>query len=93
MEHRAEHSSERAVHIQVTESLGVSRVSVRRRVMQHEVNNGQATGVSTDKCEELRRREENKRQREVNEVLESAMIFFARELDPRNRGSSPSAAG
>ncbi|WP_189595950.1 hypothetical protein [Streptomyces pilosus] len=49
--------------------------------------------MSTDKCEELRRREENKRQREVNEVLESAMIFFARELDPRNRGSSPSAAG
>ncbi len=85
-EHRAEYSSERALHIQVADSLGVSRESVRRWVMQYEVDAGQAAGVTTDEQEELRRlRAENKRLREVNEVLKSATIFFAGELDPRNR--------
>ncbi|MFG2716516.1 hypothetical protein ACGFX2_39285 [Streptomyces goshikiensis] len=42
--------------------------------------------MSTDERDELRRlRAENKRLREVNEVLKSATIFFAGELDPRNR--------
>ncbi|MGW8356499.1 transposase [Streptomyces wedmorensis] len=85
-EHRSEYSSERALHIQVADSLGVSRESVRRWVMQYEVDAGQVAGVSTDDREELRRlRAENKRLREVNEVLKSATIFFAGELDPRNR--------
>jgi transposase-like protein len=85
-EHRSEYSSERALHVQVAESLGSSRESVRRWVMQHEVNAGQVAGVSTDEREELRRlRAENKRLREVNEVLKSATIFFAGELDLRNR--------
>jgi transposase-like protein len=85
-EHRAEYSSERALHIQVADSLGVSRESVRRWVTQHEIDSGRAAGVSTDEREELRRlRAENKRLREVNEVLKSATIFFAGELDPRNR--------
>ncbi|MFD9504195.1 IS3 family transposase [Streptomyces sp. NPDC060035] len=51
-EHRAEYSSERALHIQVAESLGVSRESVRRWVMQYEIDAGQAAGVSTDEREE-----------------------------------------
>ncbi len=84
--HRAEYSSERALHIQVAGSLGVSRESVRRWVMQYEMDAGRAAGVSTDERDELRRlRAENKRLREVNEVLKSATIFFAGELAPRNR--------
>ncbi|MFE1411646.1 transposase [Streptomyces sp. NPDC058746] len=74
------------MHVQVAESLGVSRESVRRWVMQYEVDAGQVAGVSTDEREELRRlRAENKRLREVNEVLKSATISFAGELGPRNR--------
>jgi hypothetical protein len=45
-EHRSEYSSERALHVQVAESLGISRESVRRWVMQHEVDAGQVAGVS-----------------------------------------------
>lgn len=71
---------------QVAGSLGVSRESVRRWVMQYEMDAGRAAGVSTDERDELRRlRAENKRLREVNEVLKSATIFFAGELAPRNR--------
>ncbi|MFE5549957.1 hypothetical protein ACFQ71_40185 [Streptomyces sp. NPDC056534] len=85
-EHRSEYSSERALHIQVADSLGVSRESVRRRVMQYGVDAGQVAGVTSDDREELRRlRAENKRLREVNKVLKSATVFFAGELDPRNR--------
>ncbi|MEU8942375.1 IS3 family transposase [Streptomyces goshikiensis] len=76
-EHRAEYSSERALHIQVADSLGVSRDSVRRWVMQHEVGAGQPAGVSTDERQELRRlRAENKRLREVKEVLKAATNFL-----------------
>ncbi|MFB0629092.1 hypothetical protein [Streptomyces sp. AB3(2024)] len=50
-EHRAEHSSERALHIQVADSLGVSRESVRRWVMQYEIDAGQVAGVNTDERE------------------------------------------
>ncbi|WP_078628686.1 hypothetical protein [Streptomyces sp. NRRL F-2664] len=46
-EHRSEYSSERALHIQVADSLGVSREAVRRWVMQCEVDVGQAAGVTT----------------------------------------------
>ncbi|MFG3208102.1 IS3 family transposase [Streptomyces sp. NPDC048192] len=82
-EHRAEYSSERALHIQVADSLGVSRESVRRWVTQHEIDSGQAAGVSTDEREELRRlRAENKRLREVNEVLKSATNFLRRGARP-----------
>ncbi|MEV6565998.1 IS3 family transposase [Streptomyces kronopolitis] len=77
-QHRSEYSTERAVHVQVAESLGVSRESVRRWVMQHEIDSGQAAGVTSNEREELKRlRAENKRLREVNEVLKSATIFFA----------------
>ena len=85
-QHRSEYSTERAVHVQVAESLGVSRESVRRWVAQHEIDSGQAAGVTSDEREELKRlRAQNKRLREVNEVLKSATIFFAGDLDPRNR--------
>ncbi len=85
-QHRSEYSTERAVHVQVAESLGVSRESVRRWVAQHEIDTGAAAGVTSDEREELKRlRAENKRLREVNEVLKSATIFFAGKLDPRNR--------
>ncbi|MFJ9753186.1 transposase [Streptomyces chartreusis] len=54
-QHRSEYSTERARHVQVAESLGVSRESVRRWVAQHEIDTGVAAGVTSDECEELRR--------------------------------------
>jgi transposase len=85
-QHRTEYSSERAIHVQVAESLGVSRESVRRWVQQHEVDTGVVAGVTSEERDELRRlRAEVRQLREVNLILRSATIFFVGELDPRNR--------
>ncbi|MGW6413323.1 transposase [Streptomyces vinaceus] len=84
-EQYSEYSTERAVHVQVAESLGVPRESVRRRVAQHEIDTGVTAGVTSDEREELKRlRAENKRLREVNEVLKAATFFSAGEIAPRN---------
>lgn len=59
---------------------------MRRWVAQHEIDTGVTVGVTSDEREELRRlRAENKRLREVNEVLKSATILFAGALGLRNR--------
>jgi transposase len=85
-QHRTEYSSERAIHVQVAESLGVSRESVRRWVQRHEVDTGVVAGVTSEERDELRRlRAEVRQLREVNSILRSATIFFVGELDPRNR--------
>ncbi|MGW0969993.1 hypothetical protein [Streptomyces sp. NPDC002516] len=41
--------------------------------------------MTSNECGIKRLQAEIKRLREVNEVLKSATIFFAGELDPRNR--------
>ncbi|RUQ02176.1 hypothetical protein D8M34_18400 [Microbacterium sp. HSID17254] len=85
-EHRSAYSTERAVHGQVAESLGVSRESVRRWVSQHDVDTGVVAGVTSDDREELRRlRAANKRLREVNEGPQSATCCYLGELEHPHR--------
>lgn len=53
---------------------------------QADIDAGEAPGVTTGENEEIQRlRKENKRLRESNEILKAATVFFAGELDPRNR--------
>jgi transposase len=64
----------------------VARESLRRWVSQAEVDDGARPGVSTAGTEEIRRlKAENKRLAEANAILQAASIFFAGELDSRNR--------
>ncbi|KFC49683.1 transposase, partial [Micrococcus luteus] len=61
------------------------RETLRRWVCQHRVA-GLKDGPTSDDLAELKRlRGEVKRLREDNEILRKASIFFAGELDPRNR--------
>ena len=58
----------------------------RNWVRQAEIDSGDRDGVTTAEAEEIKRlKAENKRLREANEILRKASIFFAGELDPRNR--------
>ncbi|WP_431710485.1 transposase [Glutamicibacter uratoxydans] len=66
--------------------LDVGKESLRRWVLQAQVDADQKEGSTTDEQDELKRlRAENRDLKEANEILKAASIFFARELDPRRR--------
>ena len=70
----------------VGEQLGINPETLRNWVRQAEIDSGDRDGVTTAEAEEIKRlKAENKRLREANEILRKASIFFAGELDPRNR--------
>lgn len=59
---------------------------MRRWVARAEVDDGARPGVTTAEAEEIRRlKAENKRLSDANAILRAASIFFAGELDSRNR--------
>jgi transposase-like protein len=55
-------------------------------VAQADVDAGERPGVTSSESAEIKRlKAEVRRLREDNEILKAASIFFAGELDPRNR--------
>lgn len=85
-QHREDYRSLTATCTAIGSELGVSRKTLRNWVRQAEVDAGHAPGTTTEENEEMNRlRKENKRLREANEILKKATVFFAGELDPRNR--------
>ena len=69
---------------QVAADLGMHPEALRKRVRQAEADSGMRPELPTSKeREELRRlRKENYELRRANEILKSASVFFAKELDP-----------
>lgn len=85
-EHRADYSSVTAVAKAVADQLGIGKETVRRWVVQADIDAGDRPGVTSEESAEIKRlKAENRRLREDNEILRRASIFFAGELDPRNR--------
>lgn len=85
-EHRGEYPTLTAASLAVAKQLGVGKETVRRWVVQAEVDAGQRPGVSTEEAEEIKRlKAENRRLREDVAILKAATSFFVGELDPRNR--------
>ena len=67
----------------VAADLGIRPESLRRHVRQLEVDTGRREGVSSEEREEIKRlKRENFELRRANEILKSASVFFAKELDP-----------
>ena len=68
----------------VAADLGVNSEVLRKRVRQAEADaGGRADLLTTEEREEIRRlRKENFELRRANEILKSASVFFAKELDP-----------
>jgi transposase len=68
---------------QIAHDLGVHRETLRRHVRQAQVDQGVREGLTSEEREEIRKlRRENFELRRANEILKSASLFFARELDP-----------
>ena len=68
----------------VANDLGLPPETLRKRVRQAEADSGKRTDLLTSQeREEIRKlRKENYELRRANEILKSASLFFARELDP-----------
>jgi transposase len=67
----------------VAADLGLPSETLRKKVRQAEIDEGRRQGLSTAEREEIKKlRRENAELRRANEILRSASLFFARELDP-----------
>jgi transposase len=68
----------------VARDLGISSEVLRKRVRQVEADEGLRSDLpTTEEREEIKRlRKENFELRRANEILKSASVFFAKELDP-----------
>jgi transposase len=68
----------------VAADLGVHPEVLRKRVRQAEADNGTRPNIlSSEEREEIRKlRREVHELRRANEILKSASVFFAKELDP-----------
>ena len=85
-QHLSEYGSVTKTSEMVGKQLDISANTLRRWVVQADIDDGQRDGVPTDTLEELAKlKAENRRLRETNEILRRASIFFAGELDPRSR--------
>lgn len=64
--------------------IGVSVNALRRWVVQAEIDEGNAAGLTTKERDELKRlQREDKCLREEKEILKKAALFFARETDQK----------
>jgi transposase len=67
----------------VAADLGLPSETLRKKVRQAEIDEGRRQGLSTAERDEIKKlRKENAELRRANEILRSASLFFARELDP-----------
>jgi transposase len=68
----------------IAADLGMHPETLRKKVRQAEADSGaRAELLSSTEREEIRRlRKENYELRRANEILKSASVYFAKELDP-----------
>lgn len=86
LEHLGEYSSLTAAAEAVARRENVGKESVRRWVLQAQIDGGQRQGATSEELVEIRQlKAKVRRLEEDNEILRRASIFFAGELDPRDR--------
>lgn len=85
-EGEAAYGSEWEAICSVAEMLGPTAETVRKWVRRADIDEGKRPGVTTDERERLKQLErENFELRRANEILRSASLFFATELDGRRK--------
>lgn len=86
MTHQGEYFSLSAAAAALGKLLGVGTESVRRWVLQAQIDGRQRGRASSEEVAWIKTLEAKvRRLEEDNAILKSATVFFGRELDPRNR--------
>jgi transposase len=86
LEHQREHESQWAAIVSVASMIGCTPETLRIWVRRSEVDEGRRPGITSDERARLKELErENRELRRANEILKSASLFFATELDGRTR--------
>ena len=86
LEHQQEYGSQWAAIVSVAAKFGPSAETLRSWVRRSEVDQGFRPGVASEERERLKELgRENRELRRANEILKSASLFFATELDGRAR--------
>jgi transposase-like protein len=86
MERLGEYGSPFACAQALGPKLGVGVETLRKWLVQAQVDAGERSGPTSEELEEIRRLKAEVRDlKESNEILRAATVFFARELDPRHR--------
>lgn len=86
LEHRAEYATLTAAAAAVAKQERLGTETVRRWVLQADVDAGARPGTTSQEHAEIKKlKAENARLREDVAILKAATSFFVGELDPRNR--------
>lgn len=86
LDHLQEYPSLTAAAAAVAKREGVGKESVRRWVLQAQIDAGHRQGPTREELAEIKALKARvRRLEEDNEILRKASIFFAGELDPRDR--------
>ena len=86
LDHLQEYATLTAAAEAVARREGVGKESVRRWVIQAQIDGGQRQGATSEELAEIKElKAKVRRLEEDNEILRRASIFFAGELDPRSR--------
>ena len=76
-------SSNRSIP-KIAEELGIAGESLRRWIRQHEIDEGEREGLTTDEREEFSKlRREVRTLKQERDFLKKAAVFFAREEGTR----------
>jgi transposase-like protein len=86
LEHLPEYPSLTAAAESIARREGLGKETVRRWAVQAQIDGGQRQGATSEELAEIKElKAKVRRLEEDNEILRRASIFFAGELDPRNR--------
>jgi transposase len=86
LDHQHEYASQWAAITSIASKFGMTPETLRKWVRRVEVDAGERPGLTTDERQRLKELErENRELRRANEILKTASVFFATELDGRTR--------
>jgi len=84
LEHRADYETEMEAIKSIASKMGMHWDTLKGWVRRAEIDGGHRPGITTDEHERMRKLESEVRElRRANEILKSASVFFATELDGR----------